>query len=310
MQQENQIEKIEGFLRKDARNQICIYSVESNKKLTPKKLNLIDLQNSTSTLLALLQQIKQNNPDLTQARIDIYKPNGNSTTIKVANGSTIVNWGEPKNVPLGEGSSVQSAVTANVAAPPGQLTPPNMENQTSMGLSAAMIQQVELISKAKDADKLAEQIRELKQDHLEEKSELKTKLKKIEQKNDDLHAELREAKSDLKTAEKFKELELLKVGLDKKPFLDPETTNKAIEILGPLLGNLMSAQNPAANASSGLNGVENLSDVKQSLIQEIAKQDFSDQMADSLMSIYILLINGDAAIQQQLASVIQQYNNQ
>lgn len=311
MQQQNdQITAIEDFLNKNARNQICIFNTENNTKLTPKKLTFSDIKNKHNNLLELLQQIKLENPSLVKASIEKYTPNGTNTTIKVSNGATTVNWGANKNVPLGEGSSVQSAVTANVAAPPGQLKPSNMENSTPMGLSAAMVQHVELISKAKEADKLAEQIKELKKEHSEEKSELKAKLKKLDSKNDDLHAELREAKADLKTAEKFKELELLKLGLEKKPMLDPETTNKAIEILGPVLANLMSKQNPAANVDAGLNGVENLSDVKQSLIQEIAKQEFTDQMADNLMSIYILLINGDAAIQQQLSNVIQQYNNQ
>lgn len=290
----DKIAQLQNFLKEDDRREIRFVNFKTDENLTRKyTLNKI-LASGASDLQAYIYKVVADNPNVLEIKVEKFTSNGSaSTKLFVEKQPTII------TLSLGEDRLVKDAPTVESVGASNSQNPNNTHTmeQTQMGLSAAMVQHVELLTKAKEADRLAAEIIEVKE-----------KLKKVEQKNDDLHSELREAKSDLKTAEKFKDLELKTAALEKKPFVDPETAKLAIGAVGPLLEAFMNKGQNLAQGG-GLSGVENLSTIKQQLFSEIKKNDFTDAQANNLMSILILLIDGNAFINQQLATLIEQYNS-
>lgn len=303
MQEENPtivLGKIEEFLQQDARNQICVFNDETNKKLDSKVSYSGILETGATNLPDYLLQFGLKYPEIKKVRVEKYTPNG-TTTIKVPNGTLKV------KLALGDVSPDESAVAVSVTAPSGtnyQKPSETMNHQDQntfpVGMNAAVMQHIELVTRAKEATRLEK-----------ENEKLEKKIENLEKKNDLLNDKLRKSKVDLDTADKFKELELLKASLAKKPFIDKETGQMLSGAILPIMEKIMSGGGSGAvqQQAVGLQGVENLSDVKKGLIQEIAKQDFTDQMANNLTNIYILLDENNPVINQQFETIINQYNN-
>ena len=293
------LDQIEVFLNQNKKNQICVFDFFNQKNKLANKVSITDIKEAGfNNLPEYLVYIGSENPEIKTILIEKYKANG-STSKLIENASIKV------NLALGEGSPEKSAVTENVAAPPGtnNLKPIETMNSNAnntfspaIGMNAAVPQHIDLVTRAKEATRLEK-----------ENQKLEKKIDKLELKNDDLHAELREAKVDLKTAEKFKDLELLKLGLEKKPFIDKEAGQMVVGVLAPFLQNMIPSGNQAPQ-QTGMQGVDALSSVKKSLVQEISKPEFTDVMANDLMNIYVLLLDNNPLINQQIATLIQTYN--
>lgn len=306
----NEINKANGYLKSDNRRLLTVLNDTTKKELVSKISYDAIINSGASNLTEYLQKLNQQNPEIPNFILDFYRSNGTTNNgkakhTKVKDKTFLVEWKKPNNnAQLGESGSVNGA--APIVAPTEHSThqnnnmmntEPQNTQPINYGMNAVMEQQLTLRMKAGRYD-----------EEKEKNQELKRKLAKLEQKNDDLHAELREAKTDLKTAEKFKEFELLKKDLDKKPFVDSETAQMALQVLGPVLSQVLSKGQP--QVSAGLTGTEHLSQVKKALIQEIQSTSCTDEMANNLTSLYVVLLNNDPNVNAQLAAVINQYNNQ
>lgn len=319
------VKEIHNYLQGHPRREILVLDKDTNVPLSERvSLNAIT-QTGAANLQVFLQQLNASYPTTKNMLVQVYQPNGvgRSKLKETLN----INWEPGNNTFLGESSSAKGVGGDSPA--PTELIPQNNKSMNTdnpqfpvqnFGMGAAFHQQISLYTKAERYDELKEKNAELlkKVDKIEDEAKQKLKkledeyvekLKKLNLKNDDLHVELREAKSDLKLANDRKDFELLKKDLDKKPLIDPEVVRMAIEQGGPILAAVMSKGQMPQQVTSGLTGAENLSEVKKALVEEIYKETFSDEMATNLTNLYMVLLENNPLYNTQLTAVINQYNS-
>lgn len=310
----SKVQEIQNYLQGHPRREIHVLDKSNNSSLSKNMTFKAITDTGATDLQSYLQKLNALHPQISKFLVEVHQPNGVGRT-KLKETLTI-NWEPDNSTFLGESSSANGAGCDSPAST--ELLSQNNKSMNTdnpqfpvqnFGMGAAFQQQISLHTKAERYDELKEKNAELikKIDRLEESH--KAKIKKLEGKNDTLYDELREANVRLKTAEEFKKLELLKKDIEKKPFIDPETAKAVLEQAGPVLAAFMQ-KGQMQQPTAGLTGAENLSAVKKALVEEIYKESFTDDMANNLTNLYMVMLENNPIYNDQLVAIIQQYNNQ
>lgn len=304
MQLDPQLQKIQDFLTADSRRQIRVVNDDTSEFLT-KKITLDQILTQAANVQEFIQNLYLKNSTLKKITIQQFRSNG-SKTIKTNDENTITWKNTNTKLPLGEGrsglgASEHDAPTEQVIHPQLKQTNtmdpnfPEMTPQNFQSFGLGLVEQIDLRTKAKEREYL-----------IQENQRLQDKLRNLEQKNDDLHSELREAKSDLRVAEKDKALDIKMMEMQKKPFVDPDTLRTIMESAPSIMAAVMGQR----AAMPGLGNVQGLSEAKTQLINEIQKGSFSEDMTQSMISLMMVLMNGNPQSKELLVQAINLFNAQ
>ncbi|WP_272149132.1 hypothetical protein [Tenacibaculum aiptasiae] len=299
---QNTLKEIEIYLQSKPENLIDIFNYDNHSEKYYRKFSYADLQEKGTTIKEIISQLHYAY-NLEAIGVQKYAPNGSSSkkvdyVIKIQRpteekmpehvvheaGQSVAE-SQPATQPV---SHFQSHTQHQPMYVPGMS--PGLGMNAPMGMS--MPDAINLYRKADQYDGL-----------LKINEKLEEKLKKKEAEIEVLVIDNRQLKSDLHLADQVKLLALETEKLNKKPFLDPSTINKFLELAPNFIPG--SSGTPAGMAAPDID--QGLSEGKKNLIQLIKSDNIDDLHAQDLsyLAVAMKLI---PAFREELNQLIEKHN--
>ena len=290
------IESIKHFLESNPRHSIDVIDYEINRALE-KKLKYSDLLSKYGSLEELISLYKSNG--VSKLFIQKFKPNGTSN-LRVDSPKQVT-LEDTKNLVVNETATNRAIVEPTVAPAVSAYPTPVFNQQQMLGLNGSFgMNAVEMISmhtKAQRFDELKDQ-----------NNELKETSRKLTRKIEELTDENRKLQTDLMFSKERNELEILKLKLEDKPAVDPETLKALLDVGKNIVPAIMQKQSASASVAPGMNASHaNLSEIKRGLISMVSSKQFTDQQANDL----VLLAIGkqhNTEFAKELSDLVVKYN--
>lgn len=279
--------EIEEYLKAHTKRSIDIIDKLSNtvieRKLTYSQIH------SKGGLEKIIESLKDKG--YSTFRIQKFTPNGTSN---LRNGAS-------EEIKVTKENLVAQGVDQGAQAPTTSYNQqqPMFNQQTPFGMGAAAFgmnaaQVIDMNIKAQRYDEIKDRNRELEDE-----------VRALKQKNNVLEDEKRTIQTDLKFAQREKELDIKSLELKDKPPIDPQTAKELISLATVYMqnrGSMAQPTPPGMNAS-----LNNLSEDKRGLINIIKSNKLTEEKAKELIYISIGVLN-NAEFNQEVNSLITKYN--
>ncbi|AUC13684.1 hypothetical protein BTO06_00335 [Tenacibaculum sp. SZ-18] len=290
------IESIKYFLKSNPKHSIDVIDYEINKALE-KKLKYADLLSKYGSLEELISLYRSKG--VSRLFIQKFKPNGTSN-LRVDKPRQVA-LENTKNLVVNE-TATNGAIVEPTLAPAVSTYPTSVVNQQQMlgmngsfGMNASEL--ISLHTKARILQELEKQNEELKETS-----------KKLIRKNEELVDENRKLQTELMFSKERNELEILKLKLEDKPAIEPETLKALLDVGKNIVPAIIQKQSASASVTPGMNAsYVNLSEIKQGLISMVSSKEFTDQQTNDL----VLLAIGqqqNTEFAKELSDLVVKYN--